>query len=160
MKKSFWLLGDDFTIKDESGQDCFVLRAKQWTLKTHFTVENFAGIELATVRQLPWDGGLPAYAIEVGGRLAATLRRDFFAFHPLYELDDPATPAKVDMVFDGDPAGLEYTLTRGDRVVASVNRTWFPFVATYGVEVEDSEDPIFVLACTAVADLIYGRQDD
>jgi uncharacterized protein YxjI len=48
---------------------------------------------------------------------------------------------------------MEYTFTRGEKVVATVSKQWFALGDTYGVEVADGEDDILLLASAVVVDM-------
>ena len=63
LKQKFWSWGDDFKIRDERGQDMFLVdgRASGWGDKLSF--QDMSGRELAFIRQklLSWG---PTYEID------------------------------------------------------------------------------------------------
>jgi len=63
-------------------------------------------------------------------------------------------PGPDDLESEGDFLDHEYTFTRGGRVVATVSKRWFTFADTYGIEIEDGEDPVLILASAVVVDMV------
>jgi len=54
---------------------------------------------------------------------------------------------------------MEYTFTRADQVVAEVSKRWFSFTDTYGVDIQEGEDDVLILASTVVIDMVcHGDQ--
>ena len=78
------------------------------------------------------------------------MKKELFTFfHCVFHVDEPGHDA---LTAEGEFTDHEYVFTRGDRQVASVSKQWFTFADTYGVEVDEQEDPVLLLACTVVID--------
>jgi uncharacterized protein YxjI len=74
---------------------------------------------------------------------------------------------KVDMK-DGSPdleivgniLDHEYSLRRGGREVAHVSKKWISIGDSYGVQVDEGEDDVLILACAVIVDLISHEPED
>src|SRR3954471_2542891 len=135
--------GDDFTIRDEAGNDVFFVDGKAFSFGDHLSFRDMAGNELAYIKQKVFSWG-PAYEICRGGQLAAVVKRELFAFfHHRFTVD---VPGPDDLEAKGSLTDHEYEMRRGDTVVATVSKKWFSWSDTYGVDVAAGEDDVLVLA--------------
>lgn len=159
MKQKLWAFGDDFTIKDEAGNDRYYVDGKAISLRQTLAFQDMDGRELAVIRKrlLSWG---PTYDIEAGGRTVAVIKQKMFTFFKYrFTVDETATPQPVDLEVEGDFFDHEYRFTRDGRRVAEVSKRWFGLRDTYGVDVADGEDDVLVLACTVVIDLATERKE-
>ena len=89
-----------------------------------------------------------AITIELGGRKVVVKKalvgiRDRFHI----ELDGGA-----DLKAHGNIVDHEYEIEGDDGTIATVSKKWFRVADTYGVEVAPGQDPVVILAVTAVLD--------
>jgi uncharacterized protein YxjI len=63
-------------------------------------------------------------------------------------------PGPDDLEAAGDFLDHEYTFERGGREVARVSKRWFSFTDTYGVDIDEGEDDVLILASAIVIDLV------
>ena len=155
MKQKFWSWGDDFRIKDESGQEVFLVdgRAFSWGDKLSFHDAN--GNELAFIRQklLSWG---PTYEIERAGQLAAVVKKKFFTFLRCRFTVD--VPGPDDLEAQGDFLDHEYVFERRGQAVAQVSKRWFSWTDTYGIDVASGEDDVLILASAVVIDMVCHQE--
>jgi len=66
MKQKIFAWGDDFTIKDENGNDAFLVDGRAFSLGDKLSFQDTSGNELAFIAQklLSWG---PTYEISRGG---------------------------------------------------------------------------------------------
>jgi uncharacterized protein YxjI len=156
MKQKLFCWGDDFTIKDEQGQDVFFVDGKAFSIGEKLSFQDMAGNELAFIRQklLAWG---PTYEIYRGSELAAVVKKHLFTFlNCKFTVD---VPGPDDLEAEGNFLDHEYRFTRGGRIVATVSKQWFSWTDTYGVEIADGEDDVLILASTVVVDMVcHGDQ--
>ena len=160
MRQHLWSFGDDFTVKDETGQPHFRVDGHAFSLGDKLSFQDTAGNELAFVRQrlLSWG---PTYEIERDGRLVAVVKKKLFTlFRNRFTVDETATPDPVDLEVEGSFFEYEYTFTRSGRTVATVSKRMFRMSDTYGVDVADGEDDVLILACAVVVDLATEKKND
>jgi uncharacterized protein YxjI len=150
MKQKLFAWGDDFVIKDDDGNDAFFVDGKAFSLGKQLSFQDMSGRELAFIKQklLAWG---PTYEIYRDGTRVAVIRKELFTFFRCAFTVD--VPGPDDLTAEGEFTDHEYTLSRGDRQVATVSKQWFTLTDTYGVDVADGEDPVLILASTVVIDM-------
>jgi uncharacterized protein YxjI len=158
MKQKLFCLGDDFTIKNDRGEDVFFVDGKVFSIGDNLSFQDMNGNELAFISQklLAWG---PTYEIYRGDELAAVVKKELFTFfHCKFTVD---VPGPDDLEAEGNFSDHEYTFTRSGQPVAQVSKQWFSLSDTYGVEITDGEDDILILASTVVIDMVcHGDKKD
>ena len=151
MKQKLFCFGDDFTIKNEAGDDVFFVDGKVFTLGKKLSFQDMQGQELACIQQklLTWG---PTYEIYRDGQLAAVVKKHLFTFFRCAFTVD--VPGPDDLEAQGSFLDMEYSFTRGGETVAEVSKRWFSFSDTYGVDIADGEDDVLLLASTVVIDMV------
>ncbi len=156
MKQKIFALGDDFTIVDSDGRAVATVDGKVFSLGNKLAFLDPQGRELALIRQ-KLISLKPSYEITRSGTLSATVSKDFFSlFRCSFTVD---VPGPDDLEAKGTFTEHEYRFERGGRTVATVSKAWLSLRDSYGVDVNDGEDPILILASTVVIDLCC-HQDD
>jgi len=150
MKQQLFSWGDDFLIKDETGEDRYFVDGKAFTLGDRLSFQDMAGRELAFIREKLFARG-PTYEISRDGRLRAVVKRELFTvLRCRFTVD---VPGPDDLVAEGEFADHEYTFSRHGRQVAAVSTDWPTPPECYGVEVADGEDDVLLLAASVVIDM-------
>jgi uncharacterized protein YxjI len=150
MKQKLFAWGDDFTIKTGSGEDAFFVDGKVFSLGHQLSFQDMGGRELAYIKQklLSWG---PTYEIYRAGELAAVVKKELFTFFRCTFTVD--VPGPDDVTAEGNFTDHEYSLSRGERSVATVSKQWFAWTDSYGVDIADGEDAVLILASTVVIDM-------
>ena len=151
LKQKLFSLGGAFYIKDDQGQDVFLVEGKVFSFGHQLSFRDMAGNELAFIQQklLSWG---PTYEIYRDGQLFAVVKKELFHFFKhVFTVD---VPGPNDLVAEGDFFDLEFTFRRNEREVAVVSRRWLSLADTYGVDIADDEDDITILASTVVIDMV------
>ncbi len=156
MKEQLFALGDDFTIRDETGREVFFVDGKAFTVGRQLSFQDMAGNELLFIRQRLMSWG-PTFEILVGGQVAALIKKELFTFFTCRFTVD--VPGPNDLTAEGDFLDHEYAVQRGDKVVATITKKWFSLGNTYGVEVAEGVDDILILAATVVIDMACQKND-
>src|SRR6476469_10095220 len=154
MKQKLLSWGDDFRVKNEAGQDVFFVDGRAFSIGNKLSFQDLNGNELAFIRQklLSWG---PTYEIYRGGQLVAVMKQKLFTFlRYKFTVDETATPQPVELEIAGDFWAHEYQFARNGVPVAMLSKRWFAWADTYGVDVSDAEDPVLILACTVVVDMV------
>jgi|SRR5215469_2073909 len=150
MKQKLFSWGDDFVIKDETGQDRFFVDGKAFSLGNQLSFQDSSGTQLAYISQklLSWG---PTYEISHNGQTLATVHKELFTFF------------KCSFSIEGEGAnhlhaegGLtehEYVFTRQEQPIAQVSKQWFTLSDTYGVQITAGQNDVLILACTVVIDM-------
>ena len=151
MKQKLFCWGDDFTIKNEAGEDVFFVDGRAFSLGNKLSFQDMQKNELAFIRQklLSWG---PTYEITRNGELAAVVKKHLFTFLRCRFTVD--VPGPDDLEAQGSFLDMEYQFTRADQLVAEVSKRWFTFTDTYGVDIHEGEDDVLILASTVVIDMV------
>jgi uncharacterized protein YxjI len=151
MRQKLLSLADNFTIKNEQEQDVFLVKGKLFSFGDKLSFQDLAGNELVFIEQrlLNWS---PTYELWKQGELLAVVKRELFSFiHHRFTVD---VPGPDDLEAEGDFLDHEYTIARGDHVVATVSKRWFSWADTYGIETVDGADDVLILATAVVVDMV------
>jgi uncharacterized protein YxjI len=150
LKQKLFALGDDFYIRDENENNVFFVDGKFLSIGDQLSFQDLNGNELAFIKQkvLAWGR---TYEIFRSGECVAVVKKEMFSpFHHTFYVD---VPGPDDLKAEGDFFDMEYTFTRGDKIVARVSKQWFALGDTYGVQVDGGEDAILILASAVVVDM-------
>lgn len=144
--------GDDFTIQDADDKDVYFVDGKAFSLGKKLSFQDMAGRELAFIEQQLFHWG-PTYEVQQNGRVVATIKKELFTFfRDRFEVD---VPGPNDYHVEGNMLDYEYRFTRSSgREVARVSKKFFAWADSYGVEVEEGEDDLLILATTVVIDQV------
>jgi uncharacterized protein YxjI len=150
LRRKLFAFGDDFTVKDETGADRYVVDGKVFSIGHKVIIYDMQGNEEATIHQ-HIIALLPTYEITRNGQELAEVRKKLTFFHEEFTVD---IPGPDDLEVQGDLLDHEYVFTRGGQTVASVSKQWFSLMDSYGVEVAPGVDDVLILASAIVIDLV------
>jgi uncharacterized protein YxjI len=150
MKQKLFSWGDDFVIKDESGQDRFFVDGKAFSLGDQLSFQDSSGAQLAYISQrlLSWS---PTYEISRNGQLLVTVQKELFTFFNCSFAIEGEGPNHLHA--EGSFTDHDYVFTRDEQQVAQVSKQWFALSDTYGVQIAPDQDDVLILACTVVIDM-------
>lgn len=156
MKQKLFAWGDDFTIKNAAGEEAYFVDGKAFSFGDKLSFQDMEKNELAFIRQklLSWG---PTYEITRGGELAAVVKKQLFTlFRCKFTVD---VPGPDDLEAQGSFWDMEYAFSRGGQTVAEVSKRWFSLADTYGVDIQEGEDDVLILASTVVIDMVCHGDD-
>ena len=156
IREKFWGWGDDFFIMNDRDEKVFFVDGKAFSWGDKLSFQDLEGNQLAFIKQ-KLIALMPRYQIFKDGALFAEVQKKFTWFKKKFELN---VPGPNDYVINGSFWDHEYTFTRGDRVVASVSRSFFSLNHTYGVQIVDGEDDVAILCTCIVIDQVLHDEDD
>jgi uncharacterized protein YxjI len=150
MKQKLFSWGNDFIIRNAEGEDSFFVDGKAFSFGSQLSFQNMAGNELAFIKQkvLAWG---PTFEIYRDGQLSAVIKKELFTFlNCRFTVD---VPGPDDLTAEGSFMDHEYVVRRGSEVVATVSKEWFTWADTYGVDIDERQDAVLILASTVVIDM-------
>ena len=150
MKQKLFSWGDDFVIKDETGQDRFFVDGKAFSLGNQLSFQDSSGTQLAYISQrlLSWG---PTYEISRDGQLLATVHKELFTFfNCTFSIEGEGANH---LRGEGNFTDHDYVFTRDEQQVAEVSKQWLTLADTYGVQIAPGQDDVLILACTVVIDM-------
>lgn len=150
MRQKLLSFGDDYTIKNERGENVYFVDGRAFSIGDKLSFEDMDGNELAFIRQRLLTIG-KTYEIERGGHMTVVHKHLFTVFSCRFSID---VPGPNDLEAKGNLSDHEYEIRDANgAVVAEVSKRWFRFSDTYGVEVASGQDDVLLLATAVVIDL-------
>jgi uncharacterized protein YxjI len=155
IRERFFRLGEDSDITDEQGRPVLQVDGKVLTLHDRLVLRDPNGQEVAQVHR-KLVALRPTYEVSVGGREVAEVRKRLFTpFGDRFTID---LPGPDDLEMTGDLLDHEFTIRRGDQMVATIAKRWFSMRDTYAVDVAAGQDDLLILACVLALDLAEDRE--
>jgi uncharacterized protein YxjI len=150
MRERILSWGDDFTIKDADGHDVYFVDGKVFSFGDKLTFKDMQGKALVQIDQKLLSLG-PQYEISRDGKSIARVRKHLFTvFRAKFSVD---VPGPDDLEAQGNFLDHEYVFERHGRAVARVSKKWFSLADTYGIDIDEGEDDVLILASAVVIDL-------
>lgn len=150
LRQELWTFGDDFTIEDEAGNPCYFVDGKMLSIGDKLSFQDMDGNELARIQQVALTIG-KRHQILRNGKVFATVKKGLFTFfREAFTVEDPASG---DFDIQGDAKDHEFEFIRNGETIASVSKEYFAMSDTYGVEINDGEDHVLILAIAVVIDM-------
>jgi uncharacterized protein YxjI len=144
---------DRFAVRDEAGSDRYYVTGElfSWGKKLH--VCDRSGREVAYIEQQLFTFR-PHYAVYARGTLIGEVVKEFSFFTPRYTVEG------ADWDVEGDFWAHDYTVSRGGREVASIQKEWFTWGDCYALDIRDPADEIQALALVLAIDCAMAQQSD
>lgn len=156
MKQKLLSWGDDLSIKDETGRECFYVDGKVFSLGDKLAFLDMQGTELARIEQKLLSFKKTYNIVRNGRNVATVTKKVFTFFRDAFDVEDEAAG---DLDAQGDFLDREYRFTRDGRTVATVSKHFFAWTDTYGVDIVEGEDDVLILACVVVIDMCCHDKD-
>jgi uncharacterized protein YxjI len=154
IKQKFFSLADSFTIKDDRGNDAFIVKGKFFSFRKKLRFMDMSDKELCLIQQRLFKL-LPQYDISMGGEPRINVRKRFALFRNKFTI----TATDETYAAEGNFLGLEFSIVKSDREVARISKKFFALTDTYGVETAEGEDVVPLLAIAVVIDMVcHGRK--
>ena len=147
IKEKVFTWGDQFTVKDERGNDKYVVEGEvfSWGKKLH--VYDMTGREVAFIKQEVWSF-LPRYYVFCGDRQVAEIKKEFTFFYPKYRIDG------LGWEINGSFMAHEYEITQSGRTIVSISKEWMTWGDSYELNITNPSDEIVALAVVLTIDCV------
>lgn len=136
---------DKFTVKDQYGQDKYMVEGEMFSLGKKLHVSDMAGNEVAFIQQKILSF-MPRYFVFVGDRQVAEIVRKFSLFRPKYEV------LGLDWQVEGDFFAHNYVISDGNNYVVEINKEWMTWGDCYELDIASGADEIVALATVLAID--------
>ena len=150
MREKLFAIGDDYWIEDNQGQRVLKVNGKALRIRDTLVLEDPSGRELLKIQERKLRIRDTMEIEDASGHTVATVKKAMIT--PLRERFKIELAAGGELEAHGNIVDHEYEIERGGTRVAEVSTRWFRVADTYGVEVEDGQDPVLALAITVVVD--------
>ena len=155
LKHKIISIGGDSMIKDENGHDVYFVDGAAISIGRKLTIKDLKGQELATIHQI-LIALTPSFEIHVQDGLTAKVSMKLLSLTDRLKID---LPGSDDLEARGNLFHHEYDILRGGREVAHVSKRWVALTDSYGVEIDDNQDQVLLLACAVVIDEILEMKE-
>jgi uncharacterized protein YxjI len=149
LKNKLFSIGGDAMIQDASGRDIFFVDGKAISLGRRLEIKDLQGNRLATIQQ-QLIALTPTFEIE-RGEVRAKISMKLLSLLDRLKID---VPGNDDLEARGNIFQHEYGIFRSGREVAHISKAWIALSDTYGIDIDDDQDQVLILACAVVIDEI------
>lgn len=149
IRQRVFSFGDNFAIKDENQQDRYIVQGKVFSFGDKLKLMDVMGNELFYIEQRLFRF-LPEYYIYAGGEEVAVVKKQLSLFTPKFIIESVYGSYDI----EGNIFAYDFSISKDGRMVAIINKKWFSFSDTYGIEIADGEDHAFLLSLAIVLDQV------
>jgi uncharacterized protein YxjI len=149
VRQKVFSFGDNFTIKDDNEQDRYIIQGKVFSFGDKLKLMDLNGNELFYIEQQVFRF-LPEYYIYAGGQQMANVKKQLSFFTPKFIINSVYGNYEI----EGNIFGYDFQIYKDGKMVAVINKKWFSFSDSYGVEITDGEDHAFLLTLAIVIDQV------
>ena len=150
IKQKVFSFKDKFTVKDQYGQDKYLVEGEFFSLGKKLHIYDMAGNEVAFIQQKILSF-LPRYFVFVGDRQIAEIVKQFSLFTPKYEV------LGLDWQVRGDFTAHDYEVTDNGKPVVMIHKEWMTWGDCYELAIADGADEIVALATVLAIDCVISQ---
>jgi uncharacterized protein YxjI len=150
MRQKLVSIGDDYWIENDQGERVYKVDGKALRVRQTLIFQDARGAELVKIQERMLRARDTMEIEDRDGRRVAMVKKAMIT--PVRERWTVKAADGPDLEVQGNIVDHEYTIEDGRDKVAEVSKKWFRVADTYGVEVAPGQDPVVILAVTAVLD--------
>ena len=147
IKEKVFSWGDKFTVKDECGNDRYVVEGEILTFGKKLHVYDMAGNEVAFIKQEVWSF-LPRYYVFCGDRQVAEIRKEFTFLFPKYTIEG------LGWEINGKFMAHDYEITKSGYPIVTITKEWMTWGDSYELDIANPADEIVALAVVLTVDCV------
>lgn len=147
IKEKVFSWGDRFTVKDEYGNDKYMVQGEvfSWGKKLH--VYDSVGREVAFIKQEVWSF-LPRFYVFCGDEQIAEIKKEFTFLFQKYSIQG------LGWEIEGKLMAHDYEITKNGDLIVSINKEWMTWGDSYELSIVNPEDEIVALAVVLTIDCV------
>ena len=147
IKQKVFSWGDKFTVKDELGNDRYIVEGEIFTFGKKLHVYDLQGREVAFIQQEVWSW-MPRFYVFCGGRQVAEIKKKFTFLFSKYTIEG------LGWEIDGSFMGHDYEITRNGQPIVSIRKEWMTWGDSYELNIANPSDEIVALAVVLTIDCV------
>ena len=153
IKEKVFSWGDKFFVKDETGNDKYIVQGEvfSWGKKLH--VYDMMGSEVAFIKQEVWSW-MPRFYVFCGERQIAEIKKEFTFFFPKYAIEG------LGWEINGRFMEHDYEITQAGVPIVTITKEWMTWGDTYELDIRDPRDEIIALAVVLTIDCVNEAQSN
>lgn len=151
MQKVFsW--NNKFTVKDEAGQDKYIIEGEVFSFENKLHVYDLAGQDVAFIKQ-EFMSFMPKYSVYCGDQMVAEIKKQFTFFVHKYSIEG------LGWEIEGDLWDHDYQITAAGRQIVSISKEWMTWGDTYELDIANPEDEIVAMAVVLAIDCVAASKN-
>ena len=150
-------IGDDFWIENQEGQRVFKVDGKALRLRKTLIFEDLNGNKLAKIQERLLAIKDTMAIEDADGNQMAVIKKGLIA--PLGDHWTVNVRGGPDLEVQGNILDHEYSIMHRHKKVAEVSKKWLSLTDTYGVEIDDGQNDILILALAIAIDMMSHDED-
>jgi uncharacterized protein YxjI len=151
IKQKVFSLSGKFTVKDQEEKDVFFVEGSFMQIPKTFSIMNPARDEVALITKKTFSF-LPTFFVEVNGREALTIKKEFSFFKARYKIDG----AGIEVL--GNWWDMDFQVLQHGEVAGKVSKEWFTWGDSYKVQILNEEMEAVVIALVVAIDCVKADQ--
>ena len=149
MQQKLMAVGDDFSIKDETGRDVFYVDGYGFSFGKKLAFQNMRKKRIGMIKQKLFSFR-KAFSLQQEHKEVAVVSKSLFSFKPRFFVN---VPGPEDYDITGRLLEFDYKFTKNGKVVASVSKKRISIGDAYIIDIEDNENAFIILSSVVVIDL-------
>jgi uncharacterized protein YxjI len=150
-------IGDDFWIENQEGQRMFKVDGKALRLRKTLLFEDLNGNKLAKIQERLLTFRDTMAIEDADGNQMAVIKKGIIA--PLGDHWTVNVRSGPDLDVQGNILDLEYSIMQKRKKIAEVSKKWLSLSDTYGVEIDEGQNDILILAVAIAIDMMSHDED-
>ena len=145
-------IGDDFWIENQEGERVFKVDGKALRLRKTLIFEDMKGTKLARIQERLLSIKDTMVVEDADGNQLAVIKKGLIA--PLGDHWAVNVRGGPDLDVQGYILDHEYSISERRKKIAEVSKKWLSLTDTYGVEIDEGENDILILAVAIAIDMM------
>jgi uncharacterized protein YxjI len=145
-------VGDDFWIENQNGDRVFKVDGKALRLRKTLIFEDMNGNKLCKIQERLLTIKDTMVVEDPDGDQMAVIKKGLIA--PLGDHWKVQVRGGPDLDVQGNILDLEYSVMQRRRKIAEVSKKWLSLTDTYGVEIDEGQNDILILAVAIAIDMM------
>src|ERR1044071_400187 len=152
IRQKMFSIGDDFWIENQAGDRVFKADGKALRLRTTLFCEDMSGNRLAKIQERLLAIKDTMVVEDAEGNQLAVIKKGLIT--PLGDHWTVAIRGGPDLDVQGNILDHEYAISERRKKIAEVSKKWLSLTDTYGVEIDDGQNDILILAIAIAVDMM------
>jgi uncharacterized protein YxjI len=150
MRQKLISIGDDYWIENGRGEKVFKVDGKALRIRQTLSFEDRNGQELCKIQERMLRIKDSMEIEDASGQRVAMVKKALIT--PLRERWVVNVANGPDLEVQGNILDHEYSIGEGRDKIAEVSKKWFRIADTYGVQIEQGQNDVLILAVTVAID--------
>jgi len=160
IRQKMFSIGDDFWIENQKGDRVFKVDGKALRLRETLYFEDMNGNKLCKIQGRLLAIRDTMVVEDPEGHQMAVIKKGLIA--PLGDHWNVTVRGGPDLDVQGNILDHEYSIMQRRKKIAEVSKKWLSLTDTYGVEIDEGQNDILILALAIAIDMMAhdeGKKD-